>query len=212
MALERPPRLGDLNRDDPARGPSWTEYSVSELIDHLVGTHHAYLVRELPRLLELGHKILASQREALPDLATVMDRLERLDEELGPHLATEEEVLFPWCRRPHDGEPVGDWVSARIRCMRRQHLDTGTLLDDLRRLTGDFAVPADASPDYRGFLVGLDGFEADTRLHIHKEEDALFRRYSNRRNGWPSCAKTKAAPRCPAPDRTGTRQRTAALS
>lgn len=69
---------------------------------------------------------------------------------------------------------MGDWVSARVRCIRRQHLDTATLLDDLRRLTDNFAVPAGASPDHRAFLARRAGFEADTRLHIHEEEDVLF--------------------------------------
>lgn len=83
-------------------------------------------------------------------------------------------MLFPWCRRLLAGEPVGDWVDARMHCMRREHRNTGFLLDELRRLTDDFAVPADASPEARDFLVGLAGFEADTRLHVHKEEDVLF--------------------------------------
>lgn len=174
MAVDGPPRLGDLARENPARGRSWTEYGVTELIEHLVATHHAYLVTELPRLLALGEKVVAGHGGSLPDLAAVLKVLGRLDEELGPHLATEEEVLFPWCRRLKEGEPVGDWVAARVRCMRRQHLDTEGLLDELRRLTGAFAVPAGASEDHRAFLAGLAGLDADTRLHIHKEEDVLF--------------------------------------
>jgi regulator of cell morphogenesis and NO signaling len=172
--MEGPPRLGDLLRDNPSRGRSWTDYSVTELIDHLVATHHAYLVNEVPRLVELGEKILAAEGASLPHLAAVMETLNRLDEELGPHLATEEEVLFPWCRRLEAGEPVEDWVATRVGCMRRQHRDSEVLLDELRRLTGDFAVPPDASPEYRALLFGLAGFDADTRLHIHKEEDVLF--------------------------------------
>jgi regulator of cell morphogenesis and NO signaling len=172
--MEGPPRLGDLARENPARGRSWTDYGVTELIEHLVATHHAYLVIELPRLVELGEKVLAADGGSLPHLPAVLKVLGTLDEELGPHLVTEEEVLFPWCRRLQDGEPLGDWVVARLRCMRRQHVDTGALLDDLRRLTGSFAVPPDASPEYRSFLLGLAGFDADTRLHIHKEEDVLF--------------------------------------
>lgn len=174
MALEGPPRLGELAGHDPARGQAWTDYTIPELIDHLVATHHAYLVHELPRVMELGRNLVSAGDNSVPQLEAVMQVLDKLDEELGPHLLTEEEVLFPWCRRLLAGEPVGDWVTARVRCMRREHGNTASLLDELRRLTDDFAVPAGASPQGREFLVGLAGFEADTRLHVRKEEDVLF--------------------------------------
>ena len=76
-------------------------------------------------------------------------------------------MRFPWCRRLEAGEAVDDWVTARVRCMRRQHTDAGDLLDELRRLTGDYAVPPGASAELRAFVTGL---------HIHKEEDVLFPR------------------------------------
>lgn len=122
--LEGPPRLGDLAARAGARGRSWTEYGIAELIEHLVATHHAYLVSEVPRLVELG------------------------------------------ARRCLGG--------ARVRCMRRDHVATESLLDELGRLTDNFAVLAGTSPECRAFLVGLAGFVADTRLHIHKEEGVLF--------------------------------------
>ena len=171
--MEGPPRLGDLAAGDGARGRSWTEYGIAELIEHLVATHHAYLVSEVPRLVELGTRLVVEDA-ALPHLDRVRSVLDQLDVELGPHLATEEEVLFPWCRRLLAGEPVADWVAARVRCMRRDHVATESSLDELGRLTDNFAVPAGASPECRAFLVGLAGFVADTRLHIHKEEDVLF--------------------------------------
>ncbi len=171
--LEGPPRLGELGAGS-VRARSWTEFDVPELLDHLVTAHHAYLVREVPRLVELGSKLVASEGDWLVHGQACTEILDRLDQELGPHLATEEEVLFPWCRRLHGGEPVGDWVVARLRCMYRDHVHTAALLDELRRLTGGFAVPIDASQEHRAFLVGLAGLEADTRLHIHKEENVLF--------------------------------------
>lgn len=171
--MDGPPRLADLAVGDEARGRSWTEYGIAELIEHLVTTHHAYLVSEVPRLLELGAR-LAVEGAPLQHLDAAMTVLDQLDEELGPHLATEEEVLFPWCQRLLAGEPVGDWVAARVRCMRRDHVATESLLAELGRLTDNFAVPDSATPACRAFLVGLAGFVADTRLHIHKEEDVLF--------------------------------------
>lgn len=173
MTFDRPPRTRDLLPDNAARGRSWADFGVTELMEHLVATHHAYVVAELPRLLELGAKLRANNGDEAR-LGTVIALLESLDAELGPHLLTEEDVLFPWCRRLDAGEPVGDWVAERMRCMHRQHVDTAGVLDVLRDLTANFAVPAGASPEHRAFMTGVAGFEADLRLHIHKEEEVLF--------------------------------------
>ena len=48
------------------------------------------------------------------------------------------------------------------------------LLAELRRATGDYEVPADACASYRMLYAGLRELEADTHLHVHKENNALF--------------------------------------
>jgi regulator of cell morphogenesis and NO signaling len=63
--------------------------------------------------------------------------------------------------------------------MHRDHVNTTSLLGELRRLTDNYVLPDSrsvdsGSVDSRTFLVGLADFDADTRLHIHKEEDVLF--------------------------------------
>jgi regulator of cell morphogenesis and NO signaling len=54
-------------------------------------------------------------------------------------------------------------------------LDAGTPAA-LRRLTGDYAVPADACPTYRALLESLAQLERDLHRHIHKENNILHPR------------------------------------
>jgi len=54
--------------------------------------------------------------------------------------------------------------------------ELGALLRDLRSLTGDFTVPDDGCASYRALFDGLEELEADTHLHVHKENNVLFPR------------------------------------
>jgi regulator of cell morphogenesis and NO signaling len=46
----------------------------------------------------------------------------------------------------------------------------------MRRLTGDYAAPADACATYHALLNGLQALEADLHVHIHLENNILFPR------------------------------------
>jgi len=50
----------------------------------------------------------------------------------------------------------------------------GELLADLRRLTDGYRVPDDGRARYRALHEGLAELEADTHLHVHKENNVLF--------------------------------------
>jgi regulator of cell morphogenesis and NO signaling len=58
--------------------------------------------------------------------------------------------------------------------MRLEHDHAGTLLDDLRAITGGYAAPDDACASYRALYAGLAALDEDTRLHVHKENNVLF--------------------------------------
>ena len=51
---------------------------------------------------------------------------------------------------------------------------SGELLAGFRVLTGDYVVPADGCASYTALFLGLEELEADTHLHVHKENNVLF--------------------------------------
>ena len=88
------------------------------------------------------------------------------------------EVLFPMIRtlasatsRPsfHCGS-IGDPITV----MEHKHTAVGTLLERLRQITGGYQAPEDTCASTRALMVGLAELEADTHLHIHKENNHLF--------------------------------------
>lgn len=169
--------IADLDAT-PAEAPDWTRLGLTGLADHIEETHHRYLRTELPRLQALAEKVASVHGERHPELSQVETLVGAIRDDLEPHLDKEEQVLFPMLRELahavrtpafHCGSlmnPIGR--------MQYEHDRTGELLRDLRRVTDEFAVPADGCASYKALYEGLAELEADTHLHIHKENDLLF--------------------------------------
>ena len=58
--------------------------------------------------------------------------------------------------------------------MMREHEQTGSILEALRSQTDGYHAPDGACASYRALYEALDALEADTHLHIHKENNVLF--------------------------------------
>jgi regulator of cell morphogenesis and NO signaling len=159
--------------------PDWTTMDTVSLVDHLVATHHRYLWEELPRLSALATKVVGVHGRNHPELATVTALLADLRADLEPHLTKEERVLFPMIRElaantAPDAPALAAMVRAPVTVMMREHDTAGVLLARLRTTTHDYGVPDDACASYRALYEGLAALEADTHLHVHKENNVLF--------------------------------------
>jgi regulator of cell morphogenesis and NO signaling len=64
-------------------------------------------------------------------------------------------------------------LRAAIAAMVAEHDDVGELLVRLRDLSGGYAVPPDGCASYIALYAGLRELEADTHLHVHKENNVL---------------------------------------
>lgn len=156
----------------------YADMSPTELVDHIESTHHAYLHAELPRLIELTNKIAAVHGSRHPELQQVADLMVALHDDLEPHMAKEERVLFPLIRAMADGDAAAadhcGGIANPIARMRVEHDAAGDLLLRLREVTNGYEVPADGCASYQAAYQGLARMEADTHLHIHKENNVLF--------------------------------------
>ena len=153
---------------------------LTDLVDHLEATHHRYLWDELPRLSALVAKIVSVHGDRHPELAQVEACFGEIRHDLEPHLLKEERVLFPMIRELDVAtEPVSfhcGTLRNPISMMLREHDAVGDLLAQLRRLTNGYRPPADGCASYVACYAGLAEMEADTHLHIHKENNLLFPR------------------------------------
>jgi regulator of cell morphogenesis and NO signaling len=161
----------------------WTGASLTELIGHIVGTHHRYLNAELPVLEARLAKVLdahgAKHSAALGPLQSVFTSLKG---ELEMHLRKEEAILFPAIEEldaaREDGRtpeplPFGT-VRNPIRMMELEHDGAGQALAAMRQITQGFTPPDDACVTFRALYTGLEELEGDLHVHIHLENNILF--------------------------------------
>ena len=156
----------------------WASLGPVELIDHIETVHHRYLWAELPRIAALVDKIVTVHGDRHPELAEVQRLYAELRADLEPHLAREEQELFPMIRRlaaTTDG-PGSDTraLAAQIDALAVEHETVGDLLDALSRVTSGYTTPADGCASYSACYRALADLEADTHLHVHKENNLLF--------------------------------------
>jgi len=170
--------IAELDELDAGPAPDWVPLSPGLLVDHLEATHHAYLHVELPRLEALADKVAGVHSSRHPELVELHERCVALRDDLEPHMGKEEGVLFPMIRELSTAISPPSFhcgsVANPITMMMREHEQTGEILQGLRQLTNGYRVPDDACASYRSLYEGLEALEADTHLHIHKENNALF--------------------------------------
>lgn len=161
-----------------AEAPEWVGLEPAQLVDHLESTHHAYLHAELPRLQALSRKVAGVHGANHPELAEVAELCDALHDDLEPHMMKEERVLFPMVRELATATVAPSFhcgsVANPISMMMLEHERTGELLERLRRTTDDYRVPDDGCASYRVLYESLEAIEADTHLHVHKENNSLF--------------------------------------
>ena len=168
--------LGQIESD--VETPTWAAMDAPALVDHLEATHHRYLTAEFPRLTELLERIDSVHGARHPELTQVRASFRELRNDLEPHLVKEERVLFPAIRQLSAAQtplafPFGS-IRTPVSVMLHEHDRAGQLLATLRNLTHDYQAPTDGCASYRACYEGLSELEADTHLHIHKENNLLF--------------------------------------
>jgi regulator of cell morphogenesis and NO signaling len=160
------------------RAEDWKALRVDQLADHIERAHHAYLHTELGRLSALVAKVHDAHGVRHPELEHIRSCYEELRADLEPHLLKEELVLFPMIRELVSATTAPQFHCGTLRnpisVMLGEHETAGMLLARLRELTHDYQVPKDGCRSYHVLFARLAGLEADTHLHIHKENNVLF--------------------------------------
>jgi regulator of cell morphogenesis and NO signaling len=158
--------------------------SLTELIGHILARHHVYTKEEMSRLQPLIAKVIGAHGENHVELGQIGDVFQQLCADLTPHMAKEENVLFPYLEEleasflqnsPAPFAPFGT-VKNPVRMMMMEHDTVGDLLHELRALSADYAAPADGCISYQTLYQALEVFEKDLHQHIHLENNILFPR------------------------------------
>ena len=179
IGLDPSATVAELAAGAAAAEPAeWTTMAAGVLVDHIEATHHRYLWDELSRVAALVDKVVSVHGERHPELVETAQCFSQVRADLEPHLAKEERVLFPMIRELAASAGATSFHCGSLRnpisVMLNEHDAVGDLLAKLRRLTNDYTPPVDGCATYAACFAAMAEIEADTHLHIHKENNVLF--------------------------------------
>ncbi len=161
------------------RAPDFAAWSPGFMADYIVNQHHHYVRENGPLIEGLADKVANRHGQQHPELIELAYGVKILMNELYSHLTKEEKVVFPAIRQLEALRTAGgskDRVDAAplIQVMETEHEAASAELRNFRKLTKDYALPADACNSYTYLFEKLGEFEDDLFTHIHLENNVLF--------------------------------------
>jgi len=163
----------------------WESAPLSDLIDHIVETHHVFLRAHLPKLGERLERLMRKSPETRCDfVAPLHDTFFDLKNELDAHLLKEERILFPMITQMEEARAAGaepppnhcGTVQAPIRQMEHEHANGKKALAGMRALTNGYPIEEGMCNGRRGLFEDLLALEADLFEHMRLENEILHPR------------------------------------
>lgn len=169
---------------NPSDDEEFSTKSMTKMCDSIEAMHHEYLKRELPRLTQIVEKVVSVHGNQHAWLKQLETSFQQLRDELVPHMFKEERILFPAIRTLEQSDvmpkfPFGS-VDNPIQMMEHEHDTAGQALREIRAASSEFTLPTGGCNTFRAMLDGLRELEGDLHWHIHKENNVLFPRASQR--------------------------------
>jgi regulator of cell morphogenesis and NO signaling len=156
--------------------------SLSELINHILETHHTFVAQKSIEIVPYLEKIRNVHGEKHPELREIEMEFKQAVGELAMHMKKEELILFPYIKRLEKAskeksimtKPMFDSVASPIAGMKHEHAVEGDRFAKISELSNAYTTPADGCGTYQVAYKLLKEFEKDLHLHIHLENNILF--------------------------------------
>ena len=159
------------DEDHVATDRRWDLATLPVLIDFIVHTFHARLRANLPDLIRMAERVEARHGDKPACPRGLARHLTAIHDSVLDHLAKEERVLFPLIIAGQ-----GSGAATPILVLEHEHDDHARSLRETRRHTKDLQPPPDACVTWLALYLGLQQFEEELMLHVHLENNVLFRR------------------------------------
>jgi len=165
-----------LNQSEelPIAGPplNFKDWDTDFLSDYIKNVHHRYVREKGPIIQELAHKVADVHAQQHPELVSLSKELDAFLDDLYHHLDKEEKQLFPAIK--NEQELTSKQVDQLIQFLISEHEDSGKELQQLRKITENYTLPANACNSYTSLFSQIESFESDLLQHIHLENNILF--------------------------------------
>ncbi len=171
------------NSSFTARPLPYNDWNLDFLADYIVNTHHSYVKKTIPDLKNYAEKVAKVHGSHHPELLQINKLAQEVCDEMASHMVKEETVLFPYVKQLVASKNSGngpvkfgnlDTVETPINLMEMEHEVVGNNMDEIRKISNNYALPEDACASYAFLFKTLDEFENDLHIHVHLENNILF--------------------------------------
>lgn len=150
----------------------WRQAGPAALCAHIVTVHHNGLREAFPRIERLLSTVVRVHADREHRLRDVEHLFREIRAGLEPHLASEENELFPACiAAERTGTPVAEHL---LEEHESEHLELGHALIALRILCDGYDHQTAMCNTHRALLEELEAFEHDLHRHVHEENNVLL--------------------------------------
>ena len=147
------------------------DWDTGFLIDYIVRSHHEFLRKYLPEGSEYIEKIANVHGKGHPEIIKIGELYVKMAYEIMLHLDKEERELFPDIKNKRTAE-----VKKEILEAENDHESIGLILKEMNLLSSGYSVPEDACASYRHAYKLLKNISDDIMMHVHLENNILFKR------------------------------------
>ena len=160
----------------------YNKWDLDFLADYIVNTHHRYIKENAEVIYGLAVKVAQHHGENHPELNKFAESVHSFLQDLLNHAQKEEKILFPAIKNgvakkkdPSFSTPTPPgFIRQPVTMMMKEHDMSGEELTYFRKLTNNYALPADACNSYNYLFEKMKEFEDDLHTHIHLENNILF--------------------------------------
>ena len=157
----------------------YNDWSLDFLADYIVNTHHSYVTKSIPDLRAYSNKVTKVHGDKHPELETINQYVQEVCNEMTEHMVSEETIVFPYVKQVasrRNGKSFGEFetIKTPIDEMEAEHDFVGRRMEEIRRLSDNYTLPADGCASYAFLYNKLQEFESDLFTHIHLENNILF--------------------------------------
>ena len=173
--------LQQADKNPVTRPLPYNDWTLDFLADYIVNTHHSYIRKTLPEIKGYALKVAQVHGAHHPELIPIQTLVAHINDELIPHMAKEEKVLFPYIKQLVQAKNKNEFqlpsfatVQNPISNMEMDHSILAEDFEEIKKLSINYAIPQDACASYSLFYKMLQEFEDDLHMHIHLENNILF--------------------------------------
>jgi regulator of cell morphogenesis and NO signaling len=175
-------QLAAVKGGETSSETDFQNWDIGFLSDYITNTHHRYVRENTAFILEIAQKVARVHGGRHPELVRVAELFSAVAEDLTLHMLKEEKILFPIAKELAQVYNTGgkltvaDFgkISVPIQVMDAEHEQVGGDLAEIRELTSNYTLPADACSSYTILFKKLEEYENDLHRHVHLESNILF--------------------------------------